>query len=398
MDLIRETGNREVGFKILVVFLITVGIVFLSFITAFLSGSPSIYAYVATIFFIESTILNGLIGFYIGKRNSKSLSKISIILSAISLVIGLILLFNSVTLVYRGFTDGVTIKHFEFALTVPILLIIITYITSEYIERKIPEEYWQTSRLLGDRIRGVISSSGVAIIGPTIAFFGILTLEPVFAVFVVLYAIVEAIRTVKEILYVKNKNVLIKTLDDVIEKTFKEIPSILDASVNYIDVSGKFIVVDVEADVSSLLEEEYIEDVRDFMYIELLSRLGTIIFLRVKVKRITPSEVYVAISVSEDGKVGEFPSEDVKIVKLDVKTGDELGEEDVNLKFDEYEKIPYARAVETIAKKGVSFIIAKEFNDIARNATRHWFIREIKVEGEDFKDALAKFKKAILTQ
>jgi len=398
MDMFKETGDRDVGFKVFIIFLTTILVIFLTTVTALFSGGPSLYAYVATIFFIESTIVNGLLGFYLGKRGSESLSKISIISSIILLAIGSIFLLNSIVLIYQGFTNGVFIKYFELALTIPIILIIITYVASEFVERKIPEEYWKTSRVLGDRLRGIISSSAVAIIGPTIAFFGIPSLEPIFAIFVVIYAVVELVRTVREILFVRNKDILIKTLDNVIEKTFKEIPSILDAKVNYIDVSGKFIVVDVEADVSSLIEDEFVKNISDFMFIELINRLGTIIFLRVKIKKLRPKEIYVAVSVKSDGKVGEFPSKEVNVVKLNVETGEEMSEEVINLEFDEYEKIPYARAVETIAKKGVNFIIASNFNEIAQNATRHWFIREIKVEEEDFKEALEKFKNTILTQ
>jgi len=388
----REISFDEMGKQLLIIVSLLAIMIILSAIAAIYSQSPSLIANFATTLFVSSTVLNALLGYFLGRRKVERISLISIFINSVLCIIGAYLIFENVVLIYNNIKTKPTVTHFEVALTVPILLIIITYIASELTEKRIPEKYWRTARILGDRVRGIISSAGLAIIGPTGAFFGVRIMDPFFAIFVVLYAVIECWRTIGEIRFVRKKNNLLQTLEKVAEETFKAIPAIHSVETEYMDVAGHFIVIHLQATVSKILEEEYIESIADFMLTELIDRLGTVIYLRILIGTKEPKKVIIAVPVMDSETVASFPSEKTAIITLEYPSGRVLNKEIIDLKFDEYEKIPEAKAVEKLAKKNVLIIGAKSINEIAERVARHWFIEVIKLDKEKIEEVIETIK------
>ena len=397
MKVIKETGFQEIGRQIALITVLIFVVLVLSAIAAIYSKSPSLMANLASVLFMTPTVLAGLTGYFLGRKGYEKVSTVSVIEAILFSAIGIYFLYNAIWLIYIGFTKKPITTGFEIALTVPIVIIIIAYICSEYIERKIPELYWKSARVVGDRTRGIVSSAGLGIIGPVGPFFGVPILDPFFGIFAVLYSAIELSRTIKEILFVRKKDALLRTLENLTEKTFRAIPAISDTKVEFLDVSGRFILAKVRAFVYEIIGEENVSKICDYMITELIDRLGTTLYVRVEIETTAPREIKIALPISNSKMVADFPGEKILIISTKLPTYDIGGREEIELKFSEFEKIPEARAVELIAKKKVSVIGVKGLSERAENALKHWFIKIIKLESEDLEEALRELKEKLLS-
>jgi len=397
MEISREISFSEMGYPLLIINVFLIALLFLSIIAALETSSPNLIANCATVFFIAPTIINGLVGYFLGRKGVKRISELSIVITVLFLLVGVFLLYDAVMLAYQGIIRKPKITHFEIALTIPIILIIITYIASEFCEKKIPEIYWRTSRVLGDRIRGVLSSAGLAIIGPTGAFFGVMKMDPLFALFTILYSLVELWRTAEEIKFILGKGRLLSVLRETAERTFKAVPVIHDVKIDFMNVSGRFVVAQISSTVSKFVEEEYVEALSSFMLTELINRLAPIVYLRVVIKLEKPKALTVAVALGDGEIVSKFPSKRVIIVTFDASTREIKEEKIIELKFDEYEKVPEAKAIENLARNRVLVLATKDISEIAKNVARNWFIRVIKTEKENLKDVLEEITQRFLS-
>ena len=397
MEISRETSFSEIGYPLLIINGFLIALLFLSIIAALETSSPNLIANCATVFFIAPTIINGLVGYFLGRKGVKRISELSIVITVLFLLVGVFLLYDAVMLAYQGIIRKPKITHFEIALTIPIILIIITYIASEFCEKKIPEIYWRTSRVLGDRIRGVLSSAGLAIIGPTGAFFGVIKMDPLFALFTILYSLVELWRTAEDIKFILGKERLLSVLRETAERTFKAVPVIHDVKIDSMNVSGRFVIAQISSTVSKFVEEEYVEALSSFMLTELINRLAPIVYLRVVIKLEKPKALTVAVALGDGEIVSKFPSKRVIIVTFDASTREIKEEKIIELKFDEYEKVPEAKAIENLARNRVLVLATKDISEIAKNAAQNWFIRVIKTEKENLKDVLEEITQRFLS-
>ena len=397
MEISRETSFSEIGYPLLIINGFLIALLFLSIIAALETSSPNLIANCATVFFIAPTIINGLVGYFLGRKGVKRISELSIVITVLFLLVGVFLLYDAVMLAYQGIIRKPKITHFEIALTIPIILIIITYIASEFCEKKIPEIYWRTSRVLGDRIRGVLSSAGLAIIGPTGAFFGVMKMDPLFALFTILYSLVELWRTAEDIKFILGKERLLSVLRETAERTFKAVPVIHDVKIDSMNVSGRFVIAQISSTVSKFVEEEYVEALSSFMLTELINRLAPIVYLRVVIKLEKPKALTVAVALGDGEIVSKFPSKRVIIVTFDASTREIKEEKIIELKFDEYEKVPEAKAIENLARNRVLVLATKDISEIAKNVARNWFIRVIKTEKENLKDVLEEITQRFLS-
>jgi len=397
MEISRETSFSEIGYPLLIINGFLIALLFLSIIAALETSSPNLIANCATVFFIAPTIINGLVGYFLGRKGVKRISELSIVITVLFLLVGVFLLYDAVMLAYQGIIRKPKITHFEIALTIPIILIIITYIASEFCEKKIPEIYWRTSRVLGDRIRGVLSSAGLAIIGPTGAFFGVMKMDPLFALFTILYSLVELWRTAEDIKFILGKERLLSVLRETAERTFKAVPVIHDVKIDSMNVSGRFVIAQISSTVSKFVEEEYVEALSSFMLTELINRLAPIVYLRVVIKLEKPKALTVAVALGDGEIVSKFPSKRVIIVTFDASTREIKEEKIIELKFDEYEKVPEAKAIENLARNRVLVLATKDISEIAKNAAQNWFIRVIKTEKENLKDVLEEITQRFLS-
>ena len=397
MEISRETSFSEIGYPLLIINGFLIALLFLSIIAALETSSPNLIANCATVFFIAPTIINGLVGYFLGRKGVKRISELSIVITVLFLLVGVFLLYDAVMLAYQGIIRKPKITHFEIALTIPIILIIITYIASEFCEKKIPEIYWRTSRVLGDRIRGVLSSAGLAIIGPTGAFFGVMKMDPLFALFTILYSLVELWRTAEDIKFILGKERLLSVLRETAERTFKAVPVIHDVKIDSMNVSGRFVIAQISSTVSKFVEEEYVEALSSFMLTELINRLAPIVYLRVVIKLEKPKVLTVAVALGDGEIVSKFPSKRVIIVTFDASTREIKEEKIIELKFDEYEKVPEAKAIENLARNRVLVLATKDISEIAKNVARNWFIRVIKTEKENLKDVLEEITQRFLS-
>ncbi len=397
MEISRETSFSEIGYPLLIINGFLIALLFLSIIAALETSSPNLIANCATVFFIAPTIINGLVGYFLGRKGVKRISELSIVITVLFLLVGVFLLYDAVMLAYQGIIRKPKITHFEIALTIPIILIIITYIASEFCEKKIPEIYWRTSRVLGDRIRGVLSSAGLAIIGPTGAFFGVMKMDPLFALFTILYSLVELWRTAEDIKFILGKERLLSVLRETAERTFKAVPVIHDVKIDSMNVSGRFVIAQISSTVSKFVEKEYVEVLSSFMLTELINRLAPIVYLRVVIKLEKPKVLTVAVALGDGEIVSKFPSKRVIIVTFDASTREIKEEKIIELKFDEYEKVPEAKAIENLARNRVLVLATKDISEIAKNVARNWFIRVIKTEKENLKDVLEEITQRFLS-
>ncbi len=393
MVYVKETPFNEVGKPIMIVLLAYMGLVAINILAAIISRSPNLYFILSAILFILTTPTAATISIKRGMSGKKA-SSIILLTTIIIIVLGLIVFIYASYLLWIALTVRPLIRSFDIALIVPIITIITAYFLSEYLEKKIPEIYWRLSRAVSDRVRGALSASATGIIGPSIAFFGLLNFDAYFAFLPLIYALIELKRSVNELRATSKQKKNLNAFNEHLQKVLGTIPNIVKVYDTKFDPANQFLIVYARFSVSSFLNEEVVEKIADYVKIYVLENFGIVSYYRIEADKEKADKVKVALPIIGENELSDnFDSSKYLIVVLNTN-GDELSREVIELGNSEDRMSGVERARELV-KKGVMIVALNNIDVKAKRELRGWFTEIVNVQTKSVDEALKKIREII---
>lgn len=394
LSYMRETSYDQVGKYIIQTTLIYILVIILNAVAAYLTGTPNLYFNLASLIFILSTPLAAMIAFN-RARKRKIASTINLGITLTIILVGVAILAYATYLLWIALTVRALIRRFEIALSIPILTLIIAYILSERLEKKIPEHYWRLSRAISDRVRGAVSSPATAIIGPTIAFFGLLNFDAYFALLPLAYSIIELSRTIREVIATRKQKKNLDMFNENLAKSLMKIPNVMGIKDAVFDPTNQFLIVGAKFTVSSFLNDEEVEKLIDYVVTFVLENFGIVVFVRVEVEKTPVERVKVALPIKSDNELAEtFVSDKYLIAEID-KEGKIISKEVVSIgnSSDKMREVEKARE---IVKHKVMVIGYRNIGSLAKRELEGWFTTVMKIDSNDVEEALKEIVSKII--
>ncbi|MEX0569536.1 MAG: hypothetical protein Q6363_010345, partial [Candidatus Njordarchaeota archaeon] len=112
---------------------------------------------------------------------------------------------TGIYLLYYIYTSNFkwTIQNPNIAILFLFATIIVAYLGNIFVEKWCGEEYWRVGRLLSEDIITIIYTTAFAIIGPTLAFFGVKKLDSYLAFLAILVSFIPARGKISSVLSIR---------------------------------------------------------------------------------------------------------------------------------------------------------------------------------------------------
>jgi len=397
MSFMKETPYEKVGRNIGYITMVYLGIVALNILATFMTRTPNLIINLATLLFILVTPIVAWISSTWGKKGKKAGST-AVAISIVLTITGLAVFIYGILQLWTALNVRPLITHFEIALTVPLITIISSYIIAELYERKIPEIYWRVSRAISDRVRGAVSSSGIAIVGPTIAFFGLLNFDAYFAFLTLAYSLIELKRTISEILTTRKQRKLETQLKENLTKVLTSIPAVVSVDDIILDPANNFIHIRVKFSVSHVLSDKEIEAAIDYAMTYIIENFGIVSHVYVEVEKKVPDTIKVSIPVKDDNVISEqFRAPKYAIVEIKTVSGEISNREIIDKPISD-DKMAEVQAMRSLVSKGVSVIGTKNIDPKAENEAKGWLIKIVRVRSNTLDEAIDEIKNMIISR
>lgn len=393
MIIIKETQYGEVGKPLVFVLLGYVIIVLLNIIAAFYSKSPSLYFALSALIFILTTPLSATISIKAAMKRKKASPTIMYVASLL-LLVGILTLSYGLYSLWIALTIRPLIRNFEFALIIPIITIVITYLLAEYLERRIPELYWRFTRTIADRVRGGVSAATTAIIGPSIAFFGLLYFDAYFSFLALIYALIEMKRSLDEIRTTKKIRKNLDSFNKRLTNVLNTIPNISKIEDLIFDPANQFLIVYSKFYVPAFLDNETIERIVDYAYVYIIENFGVVSFIRIEVNKIGVDKIKVALPLKNDNEINEDFNTDKYLIAEISPSGEVVSREIIKLENTNDKMKSVEKARELIRRK-VMIVGAKKIDKKAKRELNGWFTKIVSINTNILDEALKSIIRSI---
>jgi len=393
MVIVKETSYNEVGKPLIFVLLGYIGIIFLNIIAAYYSRTPNLYFALSALIFILTTPLSATISFKRAMGRKKA-STIILYTTLLLILVGILILAYGIYSLWIALTIRPLIRNFEFALIIPIITIIITYFLAEYLEKKIPELYWRFSRAVADRVRGGVSAAATAIIGPAIAFFGLLNFDAYFAFLSLIYAIIEMKRSLDEIRTTSKLKKNLDSLNEHLTKALRTIPNIIKIEDLIFDPANQFLIVYSKFAVSEFLDDEVIDKIVDYALTYIIENFGIVSFVRIEVDKSKVEKIRVALPLKNGDEINEDFNASKYLIAEILPNGEIISKDIIELRNTNDKMIGVEKARELV-KKRVMIVGTKKIDEKAQRELNGWFTKIFLLKTNNLEDAIKHIAKSI---
>lgn len=386
MVIVKKTGVNEI-YKPIQIAIIGHLIALMLFSTAaYLSMSPNLIASTASLILVLTSPIAAYISYKNGEKENFD-SKNYMVLTTVIILIGTIVLLIGSYIFWIALIGKPLIKKFEFALTIPIIDIVIIYFTAEMVERKVPELYWRAARSVSDRIRGGVSAAAVSLVGPTIAFFGLTKFDAYLAPLPIMYAIIELHRSISEFRAGKKQESGLNDLKEGIKNAILTIPAVISTDEVVLKPLNRFIISSIKVSISDFLSDEEISNVIDYIKTYVVENIGVVTFIKVEADRAKPEKIRVAIPLSDGEKVSEnFNTEKYALIDLS-PNGEMIGRREIELGIKD-ERMVEVQKVKQLVREGATIIGVKQIDHKALREAEGWVVKVIKLDSKDLNGAI----------
>lgn len=289
---------------------------------------------------------------------------------------------TGIYLLYHIYISGFEykIKNPDIAVLFILASMIIAYAESTLIEKVCGEKYWRIGRLLSEDIVSIVYTAAIAIIGPTLAFFGVKNLDPYLAFLAILTSFIPVKGKISSILGIKKRRMFNESVRMKITDWVSKLPVV--KSIDNLDVRSiwKFYYVSMTTSVSRLAKNREL-DLVDTITTPALDFIGTIGRIELTITYPEKHDITIAIPITNERKVSETLSN--KFIIFNVRAEDLSIKSTEELFVSETSETPESIIIRRLAGKHVEILCLKKIDRKLRNLASGWFIMVIPIKSED---------------
>ncbi len=294
---------------------------------------------------------------------------------------------TGIYLLYYIYTSNFkwTIQNPNIAILFLFATIIVAYLGNIFVEKWCGEEYWRVGRLLSEDIITIIYTTAFAIIGPTLAFFGVKKLDSYLAFLAILVSFIPARGKISSVLSIRKIKEFNESIKTQVNNWLSKLPVV--KSLISLDVRSiwRFCHISIRVSVSRLIKDRE-SDLIDTIAIPIIDFIGTVERMEIKVEYSEEHDIVVAIPVTDDKKVSEALSDKFILFNIGINNLNVASSEEFGVK--EKSEIPDSIIIRRLAEKHVDVLCMRSVSDTLKNLADGWFIIVASVTSDDPNSAL----------